>query len=134
MLVKYCSFGTAVDLWKFRALEKNTASNISIYIRNTVFFISNLNVWCGVSHTTHQNGLRRINNISKSYYGDQSNWISLFSGKVRCEICKKKCTGDILRADEKYFHIACFACKSKFYRFYKQPQRQAGENSSIFPA
>lgn len=32
-------------------------------------------------------------------------------GKARCEVCKKKCSGDILRADDKFFHITCFACK-----------------------
>lgn len=32
-------------------------------------------------------------------------------GKAKCEVCKKKCSGDILRADDKYFHITCFACK-----------------------
>uniref|UniRef100_A0A914KV38 Actin-binding LIM protein 1 n=4 Tax=Meloidogyne TaxID=189290 RepID=A0A914KV38_MELIC len=31
----------------------------------------------------------------------------------KCQICKKKCSGDIVRADgEKYFHINCFACKT----------------------
>lgn len=32
----------------------------------------------------------------------------------KCQICKKKCTGEIVRADgDKFFHIGCFACKSK---------------------
>uniref|UniRef100_A0A915HRK2 Uncharacterized protein n=1 Tax=Romanomermis culicivorax TaxID=13658 RepID=A0A915HRK2_ROMCU len=35
-----------------------------------------------------------------------------FSGKIKCEICKKKCKGDIFKADDKYFHIACFICKT----------------------
>ncbi|KAI6235365.1 Zinc finger, LIM-type domain and Villin headpiece domain-containing protein [Aphelenchoides besseyi] len=31
----------------------------------------------------------------------------------KCQICKKKCSGDILKADgEKYFHIECFKCKA----------------------
>ncbi|CAD5221410.1 unnamed protein product [Bursaphelenchus xylophilus] len=31
----------------------------------------------------------------------------------KCQICKKKCSGDILRADgDKYFHIDCFKCKA----------------------
>ncbi|CEF59528.1 Zinc finger, LIM-type domain and Villin headpiece domain-containing protein [Strongyloides ratti] len=31
----------------------------------------------------------------------------------RCQICDKKCSGDILKADgDKYFHIACFSCKN----------------------
>jgi len=36
----------------------------------------------------------------------------LILGK-KCQICKKKCSGEIIRADgDKYFHIGCFACKS----------------------
>lgn len=38
----------------------------------------------------------------------------LIAGKTKCEICKKKCAGDILKADDKYFHIGCFTCKSEF--------------------
>lgn len=33
-------------------------------------------------------------------------------GKIRCEICKKKCIGDVIRADDKHFHVACFTCKA----------------------
>ncbi|VDM58597.1 unnamed protein product, partial [Angiostrongylus costaricensis] len=29
----------------------------------------------------------------------------------KCEFCKKKCSGDVLRANNKYFHIQCFKCK-----------------------
>ncbi|KRZ11998.1 Actin-binding LIM protein 1, partial [Trichinella zimbabwensis] len=45
----------------------------------------------------------------------------LKSSKVRCEACKKKCTGDIFKSDDKYFHIKCFVCK-----VCKQPLKQAG--------
>uniref|UniRef100_A0AC35U819 Actin-binding LIM protein 1 n=1 Tax=Rhabditophanes sp. KR3021 TaxID=114890 RepID=A0AC35U819_9BILA len=31
----------------------------------------------------------------------------------KCQICKKKCSGDVLKADgDKYFHISCFTCKT----------------------
>uniref|UniRef100_A0A0N5CWT8 Actin-binding lim zn-finger protein limatin involved in axon guidance n=1 Tax=Thelazia callipaeda TaxID=103827 RepID=A0A0N5CWT8_THECL len=37
-------------------------------------------------------------------------WLSLFSGK-KCCVCKKKCVGEILKAEgEKYIHISCFKC------------------------
>ncbi|KAB7506335.1 Actin-binding LIM protein 3 [Armadillidium nasatum] len=36
----------------------------------------------------------------------------IFSGKTFCEHCKKKCSGEVLRVHEKYFHIACFNCYS----------------------
>jgi len=36
------------------------------------------------------------------------------SGKTNCAACKKKCSGDVLRVQEKFFHINCFKCKSKF--------------------
>ncbi|KAK9501235.1 hypothetical protein O3M35_011983 [Rhynocoris fuscipes] len=31
-------------------------------------------------------------------------------GKTYCQLCKKKCSGEVLRVQEKYFHIACFKC------------------------
>ncbi|XP_022691233.1 actin-binding LIM protein 2-like isoform X1 [Varroa jacobsoni] len=30
--------------------------------------------------------------------------------KVHCELCKKKCSGNALRVQEKYFHVECFKC------------------------
>ncbi|KFD57664.1 hypothetical protein M513_01334 [Trichuris suis] len=36
----------------------------------------------------------------------------LKAGKVRCEGCKKKCTGDILKTENKYFHVKCFVCSA----------------------
>ncbi|XP_026273872.1 actin-binding LIM protein 1 isoform X6 [Frankliniella occidentalis] len=32
-------------------------------------------------------------------------------GKTYCQSCKKKCSGEVLRVQDKYFHIACFKCK-----------------------
>ncbi|ODN01148.1 Actin-binding LIM protein 1 [Orchesella cincta] len=32
-------------------------------------------------------------------------------GKTVCQACKKKCSGEVLRVQDKYFHIACFKCK-----------------------
>ncbi|CAG0915423.1 unnamed protein product [Notodromas monacha] len=32
--------------------------------------------------------------------------------KSLCEKCGKKCTGEVLRVSEKYFHIDCFKCKA----------------------
>ncbi|XP_051157815.1 actin-binding LIM protein 1 isoform X1 [Leptopilina boulardi] len=31
-------------------------------------------------------------------------------GKTFCQSCKKKCSGEVLRVQDKYFHIACFKC------------------------
>ncbi|KAL1137647.1 hypothetical protein AAG570_009343, partial [Ranatra chinensis] len=31
-------------------------------------------------------------------------------GKTYCEVCKKKCKGEVLKVQEKYFHIDCFKC------------------------
>uniref|UniRef100_A0A131XCG5 Putative actin-binding lim zn-finger protein limatin involved in axon guidance n=1 Tax=Hyalomma excavatum TaxID=257692 RepID=A0A131XCG5_9ACAR len=31
-------------------------------------------------------------------------------GKVVCELCKKKCSGNALRVQDRYFHIECFKC------------------------
>jgi len=35
----------------------------------------------------------------------------LIAGKTTCQACKKKCSGEVLRVQEKFFHIACFKCK-----------------------
>lgn len=37
--------------------------------------------------------------------------IFLFTGKTLCQACKKKCSGEVLRVQEKYFHTDCFKCK-----------------------
>ncbi|CAD6188664.1 unnamed protein product [Caenorhabditis auriculariae] len=29
----------------------------------------------------------------------------------KCDVCRKKCSGDVLKANDKYFHINCFQCK-----------------------
>ncbi|XP_029172095.1 actin-binding LIM protein 3 isoform X4 [Nylanderia fulva] len=34
----------------------------------------------------------------------------LKKGKTFCQSCKKKCTGEVLRVQDKYFHIGCFKC------------------------
>lgn len=35
-----------------------------------------------------------------------------FSGKTYCQACKKKCSGEVLRVQDKYFHTQCFKCKA----------------------
>uniref|UniRef100_V5GP13 Actin-binding LIM protein 1 n=2 Tax=Anoplophora glabripennis TaxID=217634 RepID=V5GP13_ANOGL len=32
-------------------------------------------------------------------------------GKTYCQACKKKCSGEVLRVQDKYFHTQCFKCK-----------------------
>jgi len=32
-------------------------------------------------------------------------------GKTQCESCKKKCSGEVLRVQDKYFHTGCFECR-----------------------
>ncbi|KAI9564637.1 hypothetical protein GHT06_008378 [Daphnia sinensis] len=32
-------------------------------------------------------------------------------GKTHCQSCKKKCSGEVLRVQDKYFHIQCFKCR-----------------------
>ncbi|XP_015597128.1 actin-binding LIM protein 2 isoform X7 [Cephus cinctus] len=34
----------------------------------------------------------------------------LKKGKTFCQSCKKKCSGEVLRVQDKYFHISCFKC------------------------
>lgn len=40
---------------------------------------------------------------------------NLISGKTYCSGCEKKCSGEVFKIiGDKYFHIDCFRCKSKF--------------------
>lgn len=32
------------------------------------------------------------------------------AAKTYCQACKKKCSGEVLRVKDKYFHISCFKC------------------------
>nr|CAD7610449.1 unnamed protein product [Timema genevievae] len=34
-------------------------------------------------------------------------------GKTFCHNCKKKCSGEVLRVQDKYFHIGCFKCQGQ---------------------
>lgn len=38
-------------------------------------------------------------------------WRWIFTGKTQCQSCKKKCSGEVLRVQDKYFHIQCFKCR-----------------------
>lgn len=35
----------------------------------------------------------------------------MHAGKTSCQSCKKKCSGEVLRVQDKYFHIGCFKCR-----------------------
>ncbi|XP_018312768.1 actin-binding LIM protein 2 isoform X5 [Mycetomoellerius zeteki] len=41
---------------------------------------------------------------------DQHKQKPLKKGKTFCQACKKKCSGEVLRVQDKYFHIGCFKC------------------------
>ncbi|XP_028967060.1 actin-binding LIM protein 3 [Galendromus occidentalis] len=47
--------------------------------------------------------------VLKSYVLEY-NLVFLISGKVHCELCRGKCSGNALRVGEKYFHVNCFKC------------------------
>ncbi|XP_018396466.1 PREDICTED: actin-binding LIM protein 3 isoform X2 [Cyphomyrmex costatus] len=46
----------------------------------------------------------------KKDVADQHKQKSLKKGKTFCQSCKKKCSGEVLRVQDKYFHIGCFKC------------------------
>ncbi|XP_049823203.1 actin-binding LIM protein 3 isoform X3 [Aethina tumida] len=37
---------------------------------------------------------------------------ALKKGKTLCQVCNKKCSGEVLRVQDKYFHTQCFKCKA----------------------
>ncbi|XP_078049425.1 actin binding LIM protein Uncoordinated 115a isoform X13 [Augochlora pura] len=56
---------------------------------------------------------------SESFIASESNGVKrdqelkqkvLKKGKTFCQSCKKKCSGEVLRVQDKYFHIGCFKC------------------------
>ena len=42
-------------------------------------------------------------------------WFSLIPllSAITCHSCKGTCTGEVLKVQEKHFHINCFCCKSE---------------------
>lgn len=38
--------------------------------------------------------------------------VCLFAGKVVCGACGGKCSGEVLRVTDKYFHTGCFTCRT----------------------
>lgn len=52
------------------------------------------------------NEKQRTNEKTKS----KKNNKIISKGKTYCQSCKKKCSGEVLRVQDKYFHIACFKC------------------------
>ncbi|XP_031839287.1 actin binding LIM protein Uncoordinated 115a isoform X5 [Nomia melanderi] len=56
---------------------------------------------------------------SESFIASESNGVkrdqelkqkTVKKGKTFCQSCKKKCSGEVLRVQDKYFHIGCFKC------------------------
>ncbi|XP_069174420.1 actin-binding LIM protein 2 isoform X5 [Procambarus clarkii] len=61
---------------------------------------------------------RKKKSHKRKFYTLPRNWKSkaadfiMTKGKTLCESCGKKCSGEVLRVQEKYFHINCFKCHS----------------------
>ena len=51
-----------------------------------------------------------------------------FLGKTYCKGCRKKCSGEVLRVNDVYFHNQCFRCKGC-----EQNLSQGGKYSSLSP-
>ncbi|XP_076669247.1 actin binding LIM protein Uncoordinated 115a isoform X11 [Andrena cerasifolii] len=50
---------------------------------------------------SESNGVKRDQEVKQK---------QLKKGKTFCQSCKKKCSGEVLRVQDKYFHIGCFKC------------------------
>ncbi|XP_071524955.1 actin-binding LIM protein 3-like isoform X18 [Panulirus ornatus] len=65
-----------------------------------------------------EGGKKKKKSHKRKFYTLPRNWKSkaadfiLTKGKTLCESCGKKCSGEVLRVQEKYFHINCFKCHS----------------------
>lgn len=57
--------------------------------------------------------------------------MSLFTGKVLCEACSKKCSGNVLRVGQTYFHIGetllVTSSTSAFFSFFSSSQQTASD-------
>ncbi|XP_054005495.1 actin-binding LIM protein 1 isoform X5 [Hylaeus anthracinus] len=51
--------------------------------------------------TSESNGVKKDQELKQKL---------LKKGKTFCQSCKKKCSGEVLRVQDKYFHIGCFKC------------------------
>lgn len=78
----------------------------------------------GAAHTSATRRFPLAVTVHTSLSAGRVAWVAPYSyyclfvaGKTKCEICKKKCAGDILKADDKFFHIGCFTCKSELRLF-----------------
>ncbi|KYN01897.1 Actin-binding LIM protein 1 [Cyphomyrmex costatus] len=60
--------------------------------------------------TKHRANRKRKRYSSARFNRKESGKRSLVSGKTFCQSCKKKCSGEVLRVQDKYFHIGCFKC------------------------
>ncbi|XP_066600515.1 actin-binding LIM protein 2 isoform X3 [Prorops nasuta] len=54
------------------------------------------------------NGVKSTNANEQTVLGSKEK--QLKKGKTFCQACKKKCSGEVLRVQDKYFHIGCFKC------------------------
>ncbi|KAK2587154.1 hypothetical protein KPH14_002911 [Odynerus spinipes] len=50
------------------------------------------------------------NGVKKDQAVEESKQKQYKKGKTFCQACKKKCSGEVLRVQDKYFHIGCFKC------------------------
>ncbi|XP_066946529.1 actin-binding LIM protein 2-like isoform X10 [Macrobrachium rosenbergii] len=58
-----------------------------------------------------RSGKRKFYTLPRNWRSKAADFI-LTKGKTLCEACGKKCSGEVLRVQEKYFHINCFKCHS----------------------
>ncbi|XP_075213733.1 actin binding LIM protein Uncoordinated 115a isoform X3 [Lycorma delicatula] len=54
---------------------------------------------------------QKANGVGKNKNNAAAGTKVINKGKTYCQSCKKKCSGEVLRVQDKYFHIACFKCK-----------------------
>ncbi|XP_035726539.1 actin-binding LIM protein 2-like isoform X4 [Vespa mandarinia] len=50
------------------------------------------------------------NGVKKDQAVEETKQKQYKKGKTFCQSCKKKCSGEVLRVQDKYFHIGCFKC------------------------
>lgn len=79
---------------------------------------SRCGVTASVTQSSRPTGIMK-SKTSENFIASESNGVKrdqelkqkqLKRGKTFCQSCKKKCSGEVLRVQDKYFHIGCFKC------------------------
>ena len=124
---KQLIFGMVLQVWNSSNTNNNANSNANSNLNhsnsnhNNISHVDNMPT---STVTTTTNGTTSPTNNGEVKTPSKKRGFGLFksklmgsshssgsSSKTYCKACKKKCTGEVLRVNEFFFHSNCFRCK-----------------------